>query len=72
MEHMTLKEFGETLKGTKFEHFNLEDLLNSLSILCDCEAKQYEKRGLKALTERSRKDAQTIYERLRAKGYYNM
>lgn len=71
MKNMTLKEFKETLKGTKFENFNLEDLLNSLSILCDCEGEQYEKRGLKALAGHSRKDAFTIYERLRSKGYYD-
>lgn len=70
MKNMTLKEFKETLKGTQFENVNLEDLLNSLSILCDREAEQYEKLGLKALAEHSRKDATTIYERLVSKGYY--
>ena len=72
MKHMTLKEFRETLKGTHFEHFNLEDLLNSLSILCDYESKRYETRGLQKLSEYSEKDALIIYERLRDKGYYNM
>lgn len=70
MKNMTLKEFKETLKDTQFESFKLEDLLNSLSILCDCKAEQYEILGLKSLTEHSRKDANTIYERLRSKGYY--
>lgn len=70
MKKMTLKEFKETLKGTQFEHFNLEDLLNSLSILCDREAEQYEKLGLKVIAESSRKDATTIYERLVSEGYY--
>ena len=69
MKHMTLKEFKETLKGTQFENFDLEDVLNSLSILCDYESKRYETLGLK-LSEYSKKDAQTIYKRLSAKGYY--
>lgn len=70
MKHMTLKEFEETLEGTHFEGFNLEDILNSLSILCDYEAKDEKSKGLTAIYERTEKDANTIYERLRTKGYY--
>ena len=69
MKHMTLKEFKETLKGTQFEGFDLEDILNSLSILCDYESKDEKSKGLK-IYERTQKDANTIYERLRSKGYY--
>lgn len=71
MKHMALKEFKETLKGTQFEGFNLEDVLNALSIFCDYKAKEDKQKGLMVLSEYSEKDGQTIYKRLRAKGYYN-
>lgn len=70
MKHMTLKEFKETLKGTRFEYFNLEDILNSLSLLCDYVAEEYKQKGLMALSEYEEKNGNTIYERLNAKGYY--
>lgn len=69
MKNMTLKEFKETLKGTQFEYFNLEDILNSLSILCDYESKDEKSKGLK-MYERTQEDGHTIYERLLSKGYY--
>lgn len=70
MKNMTLKEFKETLKGTQFESYNLEDVLNALSIFCDYQAKHDKEKGLMILSEYSKKDAQTIYKRLRGKGYY--
>lgn len=70
MKHMTLKEFKETLKDTMFENYNLEDVLNALSILCDYQAKKDKHRGLMILSKDEEKDAKTIYERLRSKGYY--
>lgn len=70
MKNMTLKEFKETLKDTQFEGFNLEDVLNALSIFCDYQAKEDKQKGLTILSEYSEKDASTIYKRLRSKGYY--
>lgn len=55
MENITLKEFKETLKGTQFEGFNLEDVLNALSIFCDHQAKEYKQKGLMVLSEYSEK-----------------
>lgn len=70
MKKMTLKEFKETLKDTQFEYFSLEDILNSLSILCNYLAKEDKRKGLTILSEDEKKDANTIYKRLRSKGYY--
>lgn len=71
MKHMSLKEFRENLKGTKFENHNLEDILNCLSILCDFNAEKENKFGCVSLAEYSKESSNLIYDRLNKLGYYD-
>lgn len=70
MKNMTLKEFKENLKGTTFEGFALQDILNCLSILCDYTSKYSKQKGLNAASVIDKESADIIYKRLKELGYY--
>lgn len=70
MKNITLKEFKENLKGTNFEGFTLQDILNCLSLLCDYNSKDLKQKGLNAASEAEKKTADIIYKRLNELGYY--
>lgn len=70
MKNMTLKEFKENLKGTNFESFELQDILNCLSILCDYSSEDSKQKGLNAVSVNEKKSADIIYKRLKELGYY--
>lgn len=70
---MTQKEFKEALKAGNmdFEIWEWEGILNVLSIFNAMQADKEESDGMTAIAEASRDRADTFYQILKNRGYYN-